>query len=85
MTTKTFVKEWLLDNYLVRSYPGNAELADCIVSQKLTNLDATVEHYRSMESGDPEGGNDALGFVLTSLVECHEGPHTDNCPDGGTK
>jgi hypothetical protein len=78
--SKPWIKDWLLNNYVVNDEYG-AALVDCVLAHAdLTYFDAQVERYRGMESGENAPGEDAEGFMLSSLVETHEAPHNPNCP-----
>lgn len=73
------VREWINTNYGLRP-----ELVDCILAQDDWQfLDAQTEHYagQAWDPG-PESYKQAREFALSALVECHDGPHINGCPQG---
>ena len=85
--TKQQVAEWLLSQYLVDT-ESTRRLVACITSQDLSWLGVRAEQHRSARWGEDEelladdfGVDASAAFALTALVECHEGPHTADCPD----
>lgn len=79
--TRNAIREWLFSNYLSDT-DDNRRLVDCIFTQsEWRYIDARREQALSQWSGEGEPPIDeALGFAITALVECHDGPHTAACP-----
>lgn len=78
------VRRWLLD-YAWSGTPEEKEReVNCILSQEdWKYLDARVE--RDMGQWSEEGDhrqvlNEAWGFELSALYECHDEPHLATCP-----
>lgn len=89
---KDAIRKWLFD-YIwggpqgvpVESVEAHKNaILDCIFSQNNWQyLDARVERLMGMRSGErsvEDDMNEALGLELSSLYECHDGPHLDTCP-----
>jgi hypothetical protein len=97
MPNKDAIREWLFD-YIwggpAYQTPSEAELVvkyknnviECIFSQDTWQyLDVRIEKLMSQRSGERtvrEDMEEALGLELSSLYECHEGPHLPTCPMG---
>lgn len=90
---KDAIRKWLFDYIWAPSEMSEDEAAErkerlleCIFSQDdWQYLDARVERLMGMRSGErsvEDDMNEAVGFELSSLYECHSGPHLDTCPFG---
>jgi hypothetical protein len=80
--TKAAARAWLLREYLAPGAPSEA-LVECIDSQGgFDHVAALAERFagQAWDPG-PEAAAEAEAFALSSLVECHEGPHLPTCPD----
>lgn len=77
--TKDEVATWLDTNY---PRLDAAERA-CILAneEELDFITTRADQFAGaqFESG-PEAYQEGLGFALSSLVEAHRGPHTEDCP-----
>lgn len=92
--SKDAIRKWLYD-YIWGGPQRGEDLAeqiekyknailDCIFSQDTWQyLDVRVERLMAQRSGErsvEDDMNEALGLELSSLYECHDGPHLDTCP-----
>jgi hypothetical protein len=56
---------------------------NCILSQDdWRHVDAVADKYAGQHEsgGGPEAFTEAMGYALSALYECHDGPHTSDCP-----
>lgn len=84
-STRDAIRAWLLDYAWSESHTAEQKAAnvDCILAQGDWQWIATRAEQlagQAFEPG-PEAFNEAYGFALSALYECHDGPHTDTCPD----
>lgn len=70
----------------LKGYGAKPALVYCILSQdEWKHFEAQKEKYRGMASGEEDDlEKDVHEFVISSYVECHDGPHTRSCPDRPT-
>jgi hypothetical protein len=87
-TSEPAIRAWLLDYAWLGTAEERAREVDCIMAQGgWRYLDAQAERLagQAWEPG-PEAVDEATGFALSALYECHDGPHLPTCPrakDGG--
>ena len=83
-TTKAKIRAWLLD-YAWNGTPAarEAEVACIMAQDDWKYIDARIERSMGQWSGEGDHAQtllDAEEFALSSLYECHEGPHLPTCP-----
>lgn len=85
------IKAWLLDYAWAHPVDSPERLAevDCIMRQgNWRHLSAQVEQCLAQRSGENTVAQDmgeAIGFSLSALYECHDGPHIGRCPHQPSK
>lgn len=76
--------EWLTPAEKTSIAWRNDRVIDCIMSQDdWKNIDIQAERFMNAQFGDEDPKkvkDEAVGFALSALYECHEGPHIDECP-----
>lgn len=82
--TKGAIKAFLLDYAWMGTAEEKARTVECILAQDgWQYVDALAEKFAGQAAvPGPEAVDDATGFALTALYECHEGPHLPTCPEG---
>jgi hypothetical protein len=80
--TKEQVRQWLLDYAWSGTPDEQARTVECILAQDGWEfIDAMADKYAGMaEVPGPEAFDEATGFALSSLYECHAKPHIETCP-----
>lgn len=81
------VKAWLLGYAWLGTPERRAAEVECIMAQPdWRHVDALAEKFAGQASGEETNlANETLGFALSSLYECHDGPHLPTCPRGGVE
>lgn len=77
------VRNWLLGYaWAEQSQQDKVAVVNCIMAQGEWKLmDIVADRYASAQwSPGPTAFDDGVGFALSSLYECHRGPHTQDCP-----
>lgn len=81
--SKARIKAWLLDYAWSGTPEQQAAEVDCIMAQDgWKAIDGMTEKYVG-QSWDPGGEgvlDEANGFALSALYECHDAPHLPTCP-----
>ncbi len=83
-TGEDAIRDWLIAYAWVHPEPEfkRAEV-DCIMAQDgWRYLEDSADRYAGMSEagGGPEAFDDAYGFALSALYECHDKPHLTTCP-----
>jgi hypothetical protein len=80
--TREQVKTWLLEYAWLGSPQQQAAEVECILAQDDWKfVDVRAEKFAGQaEVPGPEAFDEAYGFALSELYECHDGPHIDTCP-----
>jgi hypothetical protein len=77
------VREFLLAYaWAEDSQVAKTAVVECIMAQgRWRHVTALADEYAGaqFEQG-PEAFADGIGFALTALYECHDGPHQPDCP-----
>lgn len=84
-TSEQAIRSWLLAYaWMDHSDAVKAAEVDCIMAQgEWRHLEARVENLMAQCSGENDLDtdiDDAEGFALSALYECHEAPHSPACP-----
>jgi len=77
------IKNWLLGYAWLGSEEEKAREVECIMSQRDWEfIDARIEKNvgQAWDPGAEGVLDEATEFALSSLYECHDGPHLDTCP-----
>lgn len=76
------VKAWLLDYAWLGTPEEQAAEVECILAQGEWDLIETqADRFAGAQAEPgPEAYAEGIGFALSALYECHDGPHTDGCP-----
>jgi hypothetical protein len=79
------VRQWLLEYAWMGTEEDKAATVECIMHQDdWRYVDARAESFAGAQwSPGPEAFAEGLAFALSSLYECHEGPHLETCPMKG--
>jgi hypothetical protein len=80
LTTEA-VRDWLLDYAWNGTPVDQAREVECIMAQGdvVSIVDGLTERYAGQANDDQQAGQ-AREFALSSLYECHDGPHLVTCP-----
>jgi hypothetical protein len=82
--TETAVRQWLRGYAWLGSDRERAAEVECIMAQgEWQHLSARVEQLLAQRSGErsiAEDVDDAVGYALSGLYECHTEPHLGTCP-----
>jgi hypothetical protein len=80
--TTDAIRDWLLDYAWSGNEDQQRRNVECIMSQGdvVSIVDGLTERYAG-QAFDHEQAMEAQGFALSSLYECHDGPHLPTCPD----
>jgi hypothetical protein len=84
-TAEEKIRAWLLEYAWMGTPESQAREVACIMSKEddIAGLvDALTEKYvgQSWNPGGPGTLDEASEFALSSLYECHDGPHLETCP-----
>lgn len=89
--TEEQVRAWLLEYAWSGTPEEQAAEVECILAQDdWKHLSARTEQLMAQASGDADHRqafgsqeliDDATGMALSSLYECHDGPHLGTCPE----
>lgn len=76
--------EWLTPAEKVSIAWRNERVIECIMAQDgWQHVDILAERFMNAQFGDEDPAKvkqEAMGYALSSLYECHEGPHLEECP-----
>jgi hypothetical protein len=85
--TEDEIRAWLahyIDPHPSGVYAAELGVVDCIMSQDdWKHTDVWIDRYSDAQFGDEDPEvvkKRATEFALSSLYECHDGPHLDTCP-----
>lgn len=81
--TKKAVRAWLLDYAWAGTPDQQAREVDCILAQDdWKNVDIRADQFAGAQAEPgPAAFDEGVGFALSSLYECHDGPHLPTCPN----
>ena len=81
--SKDDVKAWLLDYAWMGDDDKKTRTVDCIMSQSgWEYVTARAEQFAGAQfEPGPAAFDEGVGFALSALYECHDGPHLPTCPD----
>lgn len=78
------IEDWLLKYAWANDGDEDANKREvaCIMSQDgWEYVGARADQFMGQASGEETDiVNEATGFALSALYECHDGPHLDTCP-----
>jgi hypothetical protein len=79
---KAQVRAWLLDYAWMGPAGRDARIVDCILAQDgWKYIDAVADQFAgAQDQPGPAAFSDGVGFALSALYECHDGPHQPTCP-----
>lgn len=79
--TKAAVRAWLLDYAWLGSKADQAAVVECILSQDAwKHIDALADNYAGAQwEPGPAAFSEGTEFALSTLYECHDGPHLSTC------
>jgi hypothetical protein len=81
--TEAEVRAFLLDYAWLDDTPGQkAAEVDCILAQDGWQfIDVMSEQFANAQwKPGPAAVDEGVGFALSALYECHNGPHIASCP-----
>jgi hypothetical protein len=80
--TKAQVRTWLLGYAWMGPPERDARIVECILAQDdWKYIDAVADQYAgAQEEPGPAAFSDGVGYALSALYECHDGPHQPGCP-----
>lgn len=81
LTTEAAIREWLLRYAWMGTEEEQAREVDCIMAQGevASIVDGLTERFAGMANDDSQR-LEAHEFALSSMYECHDGPHLETCP-----
>jgi hypothetical protein len=83
MMDKEKVRAWLLDYAWLDDTPEEkAAEVECILAQGgWEHIEAVADQFAGAQwEPGPAAFDEGIGYALSALYECHDGPHLENCP-----
>lgn len=78
--TEHQIRAWLLDYAWLGTEAEQASEVECIMHQGAWRyLGAHAEQIRTQSSGEDDLVTEGEGYALSTLYECHDGPHLPTC------